>query len=205
MAVVDLSDHDIDQLLSSAELSLASKPTDQAVATKDSQQSLTLAPKAPAATGLVGKVGKEAGNKQPELALRVPQLKSKDKKAVPDNAGAAWNYMPRTQIDDPKVKREFQLLRMRGIVDRKKFFKKDSRKDPFPTFSQFGTLIEGPLEHHNGRLTRKERKRTLVEEVLATGEADGKFKDRYEKIQEKKMSGKKGYYKKLMAARRKGR
>lgn len=80
MAAVDLSDHDIDQLLSSAELSLASKPTDQAVATKDSQQSLTLAPKAPAATRLVGKAGKETGNKQPELALRVPQLKSKDKK-----------------------------------------------------------------------------------------------------------------------------
>ncbi|KAI3392210.1 hypothetical protein diail_6071, partial [Diaporthe ilicicola] len=126
-----------------------------------------------------------------------------DVQAVPDNAGAAWNYMPRTNIDDPKVKRDIQLLRMRGIVDRKKFFKKDSRKDPFPAFSQVGTLVGGPIEQQNGRLTRKERKRTLVEEVLATGEADGKFKDRYAKIQEKKMSGKKGHYKKLMAARRK--
>ena len=122
---------------------------------------------------------------------------------MPDNAGAAWNYMPRTQIDDPKVKRDFMLLRMRGIVDRKKFFRKDNRKDPTPAFSQFGTLVEGPIEHHNGRLTRKERKRTLVEEVLATGESDGKFKDRYQKIQEKKMSGKKGHYRRLMAARRK--
>lgn len=111
--------------------------------------------------------------------------------------------MPRTMIDDPKVKREMQILRMRGVIDRKKFFKKESRKDPFPTFSQFGTLVEGPIDQHNGRLTRKERKRTLVEEVLATGESDGKFKDRYQKIQEKKMSGKKGHYKRLMAARRK--
>lgn len=126
-----------------------------------------------------------------------------EEQSLPDNAGAAWNYMPRTDVSDPKVKREFQLLRMRGVVDRKKFFKKDSRKDFMPTFSQFGTLVEGPLEHHNGRLTRKERKRTLVEEVLATGESDGKFKDRYQKIQEKKMSGKKGHYKRLMAARRK--
>lgn len=113
--------------------------------------------------------------------------------------------MPRTQIDDPKVKRDIQVLRMRGIVDRKRFFKKDSRREAFPAFSQFGTLVEGPIEHHNGRLTRKERKQTLVEEVLATGESDGKFKDRYQKIQEKKMSGKKGHYKKLMAARRKKR
>lgn len=126
-----------------------------------------------------------------------------EEQSLPDNAGAAWNYMPRTDVSDPKVKREFQLLRMRGVVDRKKFFKKDSRKEFMPTFSQFGTLVEGPLEHHNGRLTRKERKRNLVEEVLATGESDGKFKDRYQKIQEKKMSGKKGHYKRLMAARRK--
>ncbi|KAK7717302.1 dTDP-fucopyranose mutase [Diaporthe eres] len=199
MAAVDLSDHDIDQLLSSAELSLASKPADQAVAVNGQQQPdtrprSTFTPKA-----LVGKAGKETEAK-PELALRVPQLKSK--KSVPDNAGAAWHYMPRTRVEDPEVKRSFQLLRMRGIVDRKRFFKKDSRKDFMPTYSQFGTLVEGPIEHHNGRLTRKERKRTLVEEVLATGESDGKFKDRYQKIQEKKMSGKKGHYKRLMAARR---
>lgn len=79
MAAVDLSDHDIDQLLSSAELSLASKQADQAVALNGKQQSLTLAPKAPPpSTMLVGKAGKETGDK-PELALRVPQLKS-DKK-----------------------------------------------------------------------------------------------------------------------------
>lgn len=122
---------------------------------------------------------------------------------MPDNAGAAWNYMPRTNVNDPQIKKDFQILRMRSVIDRKKFWKKENRKDPFPTFSQVGTLVEGPTDHHNGRLTKKERKRTLVEEVLATGESDGKFKDRYMKIQEKKMSGKKGHYKRLMAARRK--
>lgn len=111
--------------------------------------------------------------------------------------------MPRTDINDPNVKKDLQLLRMRGVVDRKKFWKRDNRKDPYPAFSQVGTLVEGPTDHQNGRLTKKERKRTLVEEVLATGESDGKFKDRYMKIQEKKMSGKKGHYKRLMAARRK--
>lgn len=205
MTAVDLSENDIDQLLSSAELSLATlaKPADQSVAVPQ-KQTKTLAPKASSPSTALVTSSKAATGKKEALALRTPQIKkSKDKKAVPDNAGAAWNYMPRTDIDDPKVKREFQLLRMRGVVDRKKFFRKDNRKDQVPTFSQFGTLVEGPLEHHNGRLTRKERKRTLVEEVLATGESDGKFKDRYMKIQEKKTSGKKGHYKRLMAARRK--
>lgn len=78
MAAVDLSDHDIDQLLSSAELSLAGQTADQSVALKGTQQ-VTLGPKTTATpTALVGKAGKE--RKQPELALRTPQLKSKDKK-----------------------------------------------------------------------------------------------------------------------------
>lgn len=78
-----MSDHDIDQLLSSAELSLAGKPADQAVAVKSKQQSLTLAPKAPSSPPvLVAKAGKETG--KPELALRVPQLKSKGKKVRAD-------------------------------------------------------------------------------------------------------------------------
>lgn len=112
--------------------------------------------------------------------------------------------MPRTKIEDPKVKREFQLLRLRGVIDTKQHWKKDTRKDPFPKYSQMGTLIEAPTDFFSGRLARKERKQTLVEEVLAGGEANGKFTARYAKIQEKKTSGKKAHYKKLMARRKRG-
>ncbi|PSR94595.1 Fcf2 pre-rRNA processing-domain-containing protein, partial [Coniella lustricola] len=121
-----------------------------------------------------------------------------------DNAGANWNNMPRTKIEDPKVKREFQLLRMRGILDAKKHFKKDNRKDPFPQYSKMGTLIEGPTEYYSARVNRKDRKQTLVEEVLASAEANNKYKTRYAKIQDKKTSGKKGHYKKVMARRKRG-
>lgn len=120
---------------------------------------------------------------------------------LPDNAGADWNNMPRTKIDDPKIRREFQLLRLRGVLDSKKHFKKDSRKEMFPQYSQMGTLIEGPTEYYSARVARKDRKQTLVEEVLA-GESNSKYKARYDKIQEKKMSGKKGHYKKMMARRK---
>lgn len=74
----DLSDHDIDQLLSSAELSLASKQAGQSVV-NGKPKDLTIAPRPSPSTALVPKVGKETGVKH-ELALRVPQLKSKDKK-----------------------------------------------------------------------------------------------------------------------------
>ncbi|OIW33949.1 hypothetical protein CONLIGDRAFT_628869 [Coniochaeta ligniaria NRRL 30616] len=84
----------------------------------------------------------------------------------------------------------------------KQHFKKDTRKDPFPEFSQVGTLVEGPTEFYSARLTKKERKRTLVEEVLSSGQALSKFKSKYSEIQERKSSGKKSHYKKVVARRR---
>lgn len=69
-----LSDHDIDQLLSSAELSMASK-AGQSVAVNTQPKDLTIASRPPPSTALVPKV-----KEKHELALRVPQLKSKDKK-----------------------------------------------------------------------------------------------------------------------------
>lgn len=79
MAAVDLSDNDIDRLLSSAELSLASKPADQTAVLNGKQQPDTRPRSTITPTALVGKAGKENGDRKPELALRVPQLKSEKK------------------------------------------------------------------------------------------------------------------------------
>lgn len=79
MAAVDLSDHDIERLLSSAELSLASKPADETVTVSGKQQPDARPRSTITATALAGKAGKETGDRKPELALRVPQPKS-DKK-----------------------------------------------------------------------------------------------------------------------------
>lgn len=125
------------------------------------------------------------------------------KQGPADDAGPGWFGLPRTNLADPNVKRDLQLLRMRSVLDPKRHFKKDTRK-PLPEFSQVGTLIEGPTEFYSARLTRKERKRTLVEEVLGSAEANAKFKSKYNEIQEKASSGKKSHYKKLMARRRRG-
>jgi hypothetical protein len=84
MAAADLSEQDIDQLLSSAELSLAGKKADQPVAPKGKQQ--TLVPKTPlSSTSLAGKATQESHKKVAELSLRVPQIRSTGKKvrAIP--------------------------------------------------------------------------------------------------------------------------
>lgn len=119
-----------------------------------------------------------------------------------DNLGSDWFNMPRTNLT-PELKRDLQILRMRDVVAMgKQFFKKDSRKNLIPEYCQVGTIVAGATDGVNGRLTRKEKKRTIVEEVLS-GENLAKFKSKYHDIQDQKMSGRKGYYKKLVAGRRK--
>lgn len=78
----DLGDDQIEQLLSAAEHSLANKAPASAVAVKSKQQGLvttTTAPVASVSTG-DGKPAKDAVKQAEELSLRVPQLKSKQKK-----------------------------------------------------------------------------------------------------------------------------
>jgi hypothetical protein len=104
----------------------------------------------------------------------------------------------------PELKRDLQLLQMRDVLDPHRHYKKEGKRPAVPEYSQVGTIIEGPTEYFNGRLSNKERKRTLVEEVLAGESSNGRFKSKYNEIQAAKTSGKKAHYKKMKATRRGG-
>lgn len=125
----------------------------------------------------------------------------KEKKA---NAGNDWYNLPRTNLT-PEMKRDFQLLKMRSVLDPKRHYKKDNaKKNAIPEFSQVGTIIQGPTEYFSARLTNRDRKRTLVEEVLAGEKRTQRFKTKYNEIQAAKTSGKKEYYKGIKAKRSRG-
>lgn len=84
--ISDLTDAQIEQLLSAAEVSLANKTSaDKAVAVQDKQQSLAVAGNATASAaqlkpGKVGQLAAAAAKPAEELTLRVPQLRVKNKK-----------------------------------------------------------------------------------------------------------------------------
>ncbi|GAB1320096.1 Tryptophan--tRNA ligase, mitochondrial [Madurella fahalii] len=193
-----LSDADIDRLLAEAESRLAGNGGPGAVAALPAKAAVAAtAPLAPTA----GEQTAVPEKKSEKLSVRVPQPAQK-KKGPKDNLGSDWFNMPRTNLT-PELKRDLQILRMRDVVAMgKQFFKRDSRKNFIPEYCQVGTIVAGATDGVNGRLTRKEKKRTIVEEVLS-GENLAKFKSKYHDIQEQKMSGRKGYYKKLVAGRRK--
>ena len=103
------------------------------------------------------------------------------------------------------MKRDLQLLRMRSVLDPKRHYKKESGKAKPPEFSQVGTVIEGPGEFFSGRIAKKDRKRSFVDEALSGEVESGRFKRKYNEIQSAKTSGRKAHYKALQAKRRKGK
>ncbi|MCJ1375534.1 hypothetical protein MMC20_006771 [Loxospora ochrophaea] len=126
--------------------------------------------------------------------------KQKSYAAKKVTAGSDWFYIPRTDLTS-ELKRDLQLLRMRSVLDPKRHYKKDDRKGQIPTYSQVGTILEGPTEYYSSRLLNRDRMQSFVDEVLAGENLTGRFKSKYEDIQSTKRSGKKAYYKALKEKR----
>ncbi|KAM3504180.1 hypothetical protein MY11210_008451 [Beauveria gryllotalpidicola] len=118
-----------------------------------------------------------------------------------DSAGSNWFDLPKTVLT-PEFKRDWQVLRMRGLLDPK--HQKKALRTEAPKYSQVGQIIEGPADFFSARLARKERRQTILGEVMKDDSND-KLKAKYATIQKKKTSGKKAFYQKLVVQRRKGR
>jgi len=66
-----------------------------------------------------------------------------------------------------------------------------------------GTIIESPTEYFSARIKKKDRKETIVEELLADNRSRDYFKKKYLEIQDKTASGGKKWYKKMKDRRKK--
>ena len=112
--------------------------------------------------------------------------------------------MPKTELT-PELRRDLQLLKMRNVLDPKRHYKKESSKNDVPAYSQVGTIIEGASEFFSSRLAKKERRKTILEEVIAKEQESGRFQRKYNEISTVKASGKKSFYKALKVKRSKGK
>ncbi|CAM9683530.1 unnamed protein product, partial [Chrysoparadoxa australica] len=101
------------------------------------------------------------------------------------SAGKGWFGMEQANMTE-KLKQDLSVIKMRNYLDSKRFYKK---ADVSSKFVQLGTVVEGAAEWKSSRLTKKQRKSTLVDELLA----DQKFKDyskaQFNKLQEQKQKG----------------
>ncbi|GES63317.1 nucleolus protein required for cell viability [Aspergillus terreus] len=134
-----------------------------------------------------------------ELA-KVNPMKGQAQKKEKPTAGDDWFNLPKTELTS-ELKRDLQMLRMRSVLDPKRHYKKENGKFKVPTYSQVGTIIEGPTEFFSGRIAKKDRKKTFVEEAMVQERETRRFESKYRDIQTAKQSGKKSYYNKLRAKR----
>lgn len=114
----------------------------------------------------------------------------KPKKRLPSanaTAGAGWHNMKPTPMTE-ELERDLALIRNRNYLDPKRFYKSTDLKrsgSKRPIF-QAGTVVEGAAEFYSSRLTKKQRKSTLVGEVMADKESARWAQQKYKKMQQEK-------------------
>ena len=93
-------------------------------------------------------------------------------------AGAKWFHMQPSVLTE-NVKMDMAVIRNRNYLDPKRFYKSS---DAFGKVVQVGTVVEGAAEYYSSRLTRKERRTNLTEELLADPEASGYAKRKFQQF-----------------------
>ncbi|CAM8924277.1 unnamed protein product [Rhodiola kirilowii] len=89
------------------------------------------------------------------------------RKQIKDTAGTSWFDMP-AQTITPELKKDLQLLKLRNVLDPKRHYKKgDTKLKNLPKYFQVGTVVESASDFYSGRLTKKERKESIADELLS--------------------------------------
>ncbi|KAM9831406.1 deoxynucleotidyltransferase terminal-interacting protein 2 [Neosynchiropus ocellatus] len=108
------------------------------------------------------------------------KLKAKNKAEREKSTGDAWFNMKAPELTK-ELKDDLHLLKIRGSLDPKRFYKKNDR-DGFPKYFQVGTVVGNPADYYHSHIPKKQRKRTMVEELLADAEFRQANKKRYQQI-----------------------
>ncbi|TMW53924.1 hypothetical protein DOY81_000981 [Sarcophaga bullata] len=94
--------------------------------------------------------------------------------------GKGWFDMPATELTEER-ENDLKILQMRSVLDPKHFYKKNDLK-VLPKYFQIGTVQHSPLDYYHERDTRRNKKRTLVDELLADTEAQKYIKRKHKEI-----------------------
>ncbi|XP_007485053.2 deoxynucleotidyltransferase terminal-interacting protein 2 isoform X1 [Monodelphis domestica] len=108
------------------------------------------------------------------------QLKKKRREERKKTAGDGWFGMKAPELTT-ELKNDLKALQMRASMDPKRFYKKNDR-DGFPKYFQVGTIVDSPADFYHSRIPKKQRKRTIVEELLADSEFRRYNKRKYTEI-----------------------
>ncbi|NWR41298.1 TDIF2 protein, partial [Regulus satrapa] len=112
------------------------------------------------------------------------QLKKQRRAEREKTTGDGWFGMKAPEITS-ELKNDLKVLKMRASLDPKHFYKKNDR-DGLPKYFEVGTVVDSPIDFYHSRIPKKQRKRTIVEELLADSELRRYNKKKYQEIMSEK-------------------
>jgi len=128
----------------------------------------------------------------PEPSKSGKLLTKKEKKALKNKTtGPDWYDLPApAEADLPRLYREYEALRLRNQLDPKRFYRKDEGEGKgikgLPKHFAIGTIVASPSPFGGPsaeNLSRANRKRTLVDELVDDAEAKSYAKKKFKELQ----------------------
>ena len=86
----------------------------------------------------------------------------------------------------PETKRELDIIAMRHNLDPKRHYKASDWRKGIPQKAQIGTVIADAADFYSSRLTRRERPKSLVDELLRNEKFRKRSKQKYLQIQKER-------------------
>lgn len=114
---------------------------------------------------VASKLGFETLEQLPAFQSR-RQLKKLGMREKEKTKGFHWYNMSAPEMTDEK-KNDLMVVQMRQALDPKHFYKRSTTTKTQPKYFEVGTYVESPVDFYSSRLPKKERKKTLVEELMA--------------------------------------
>lgn len=131
------------------------------------------------------KPGFEKAEKAPTMLKSRRLLKKERKIEAEKTKGKQWYNLPATEMTEEKL-RDLEVIQMRSILNPKQFYKKNDMKVVPKYFqvkfisdicklhynahlfvAQVGTVVDSAADFYHDRIPKKQRKKTLVDELMA--------------------------------------
>nr|XP_054763462.1 deoxynucleotidyltransferase terminal-interacting protein 2-like [Lytechinus pictus] len=119
----------------------------------------------------------------PPYKVGIRQLKKQRKKERESTKGDGWFDMKAPEMTE-ELRNDLKVIKMRSILDPKRFYKGNDMP-AIPKFVQVGTVVDSPVDFYHSRVPKKQRKQTLVDELLADSDTRRYNKRKYIELQEK--------------------
>jgi len=106
-----------------------------------------------------------SGPIEPSETVGKRKLKKIKKDEREKTKGPEWFNLPAAEMNQDR-KNDLDALQFRAALDTKRFYKRNSLPTR-PKYFQVGRIVDNPADFFHSRVPRKQRKKTIAEEMVA--------------------------------------